>query len=103
MIPAMNYGHARGMSAEKISLLHRGVAAADDGHMLALKEEAITSGTRRNPNSTEAFRRRRFPRYAEPFGRGAGGNDQRLCPDDLLLGYNPERTRAEIDFFYPAR
>ena len=42
------------------------------------------------------MRRGRFARYAQPFGRRARGDDQRLGSDDVLVGRQRKRSLAEV-------
>ena len=75
-------------------LLHRRVAAADDGDRLAAEEVAVAGRARRHA----VARQLAVGADVEPARRRAGGDDQRLGRDRAALGQRDrERTLAEVD------
>ena len=62
---------------EEVGLLHRGVAAADDGDLLAAEEEAVARGAGRDAVPLELL----LAREAEVLRGGAGGDDERVARD----------------------
>ena len=87
---------ALGVLGEVGRLFHRGVAAADDQHVLLAEEEAVAGGARRHAVAGEPLLRRQ----AEPLGLRAGGDDERLGGDAILLDardVDGERPLRQID------
>ncbi len=75
-----------GEAGEEERLLHGGVAAADDGDLLAGGEEAVACGAGADAVADE----RLLAGQAEPAGAGAGGDDERAGVDGLLAGAEVE-------------
>ena len=75
-------------------LLDRGIAAADDEHLLAPVEEAIASGTGGNAIAFEFLLRRKI----EPARLRAGREHERLGQEDIAgVAGDPERTAGQFD------
>ena len=70
------------------------VAAADDDHVLAAIEEAVAGGAGRNAKALKCC----SLGDAQPFGLGAGGDDQRIGGVfGAAIGLQPERPHVEVD------
>ena len=71
---------------------HRGVAAADHGHVLILVEKTIAGGAGRYAATLEGF----FRGDAQIFGSGAGGNNQRVTGVFAGVAHQPERALRQV-------
>src|SRR6185369_13946150 len=78
---------------EEERFLHRRVAAADDGDVLALEEEAVAGGARRDAVAGELL----LVRKPDPLRRRAGRDDERLRVVRLVADLEGERALREID------
>src|ERR1044071_3903005 len=92
-LAAMDDRDPRGELREERRLLHRRVAAADDGDLLAAEEKSVARRAVRDAEALQLFLRRQ----SELHGRGAGGDDQRVALEDVLIGGDLERMVAEVD------
>ena len=78
---------------QEAGLFERRVAAADDGHLLAAEEEAVTRRTGAHAAAAQA----RFVVEPQPQRGRAGGDDDRFGRVLHALRPQPERTSREID------
>ena len=74
LVAAVDERHALAEPGEVARLLHRRVAAADDGHVLAAEERAVAHGAGADALVLELV----LAREAEVLGARAGGDDDRL-------------------------
>ena len=93
VLRAVDDGDLGGEASQKDRLLHRGVAAADDGDLLAAGEEAVAGGARADAEANQ----RLLAGQVEPARAGAGGDDQRAGLDGLLADGQLDGTFAEVD------
>ncbi len=77
LVAAVNHGDGLGEVGQEQGFLDGGVAAADHHHLLAAVEEAVAGGAGRDAEALIGGLRLQ----SQPFGLGAGGNDDRLGQD----------------------
>ncbi len=85
--------HLVGEAGEEVGFLERGVAAADDGDVVAAEEEAVAGRARGNAVTEE----RLLVRQPEHAGLGAGRDDDRAGELVVAADPDPLRVRGEID------
>ena len=88
-------GDLGGEASEEQRLFHGGIAAADDGDLLARGEEAVAGGA----GADAVADQRLLAGQVEPAGAGAGRDDQRARVDRFLAGAEVQLVRvlAEVD------
>ena len=72
-------GDLGGKAGEEEGLFHSGVAAADDGDLLAAGEKAVAGGAGGDAVADEGL----LGGEVEPAGAGAGGDDEGAGADGL--------------------
>jgi hypothetical protein len=92
LVAAVDQRDVRGDVRQVQRFLHRGVAAADHGHVLVAEEEAVAGGAGRHALALEGV----FGGQAEIFRRGAGGDDQRIAAVAARIADQQERTPREL-------
>src|ERR1043165_7940114 len=92
-LAAVDDRHLRGKLRQERRLLHRRVAAADDRDLFAAEEESVAGRAVGDAETLQLFLRGE----AALHGRGAGGDDQRVALEDVLVGGDLERMGAEVD------
>ncbi len=83
----------RGDVAQVQSLLHGGIAAADDRDGFAAIEESIAGGAGRHTLAPECL----LGRQAQVLCGGACGDDQRIAGVLAVVAGQPKRPVAQID------
>jgi hypothetical protein len=90
----VDQGDLGGEAGEEQRLLHRRIAAADDGDLLAAIEEPVAGGARGNAEAAE----RLFRLKAEPFGLRPRGDDDGFGDEHRArIADEPERALRQID------
>src|SRR5207302_5064674 len=97
LIAAMNDGHGAAHTRQEVGLFHGGVAAADDGHILIAKEEAVAGGAGGYAAPAKAGRPRALYVHAEPLRRSAGSHDYGTAFQHLLADPEAEGALAQVD------
>jgi hypothetical protein len=82
-----------GEAGEEESLLHGGVAAADDGDLFAGEEEAVAGGARRHSMPDEGL----LGWQVEPASARSRRDDEGAGVDGLAAGGEGEGTGGEVD------
>jgi hypothetical protein len=77
LVTAVNHGDGLGEVGQEQGFLDGGVAAADHHDLLAAIEEAVAGGAGRDAEALILS----LGGQAQPFGLGAGGDDDRLGQD----------------------
>jgi hypothetical protein len=90
---AVDEGDLGGEAGEEEGLFHGGVAAADDGDLLAGGEEAVAGGAGADAVADEGL----LGGEIEPARAGAGGDDERAGVDGLVADVEFDRVFGEID------
>lgn len=91
----MHDRHRLGDIRQVERFLDRGIAAADHDHILVAIEEAVAGGAGGDAETLEML----LALDAEPFGLGAGRDDDRLGgPDGSRIGAHREGPVVELDF-----
>src|SRR5262249_21007837 len=88
--------HLGGEIGKEDRLFHGRIAAADDAHLFATKEETVAGGACRNAEAAQLL----LARQAQPARLGAGAYDQRLT-EVLITAVAPafERPARQIDLY----
>ena len=93
LVAAVDERDLLGELGEEDRLLHRRVATADDGDVMAAEEEPVAGGAGRQAVSEQL----RLGLEAEHQRLGAGGHDDRVGDVLGLVDPDPERSLGEVD------
>ena len=93
-VAPMHQRHSPGVIGQVDRLLDRGIAAADDKHLLVAEEEAVAGGAGRHAKAAECL----LARHAEPARLRAGRDDHGVAEVAIArIAGREERAPAEIE------